>query len=224
MTNLWTEQYQKLSISEQNLFRKSVNGILAKTFIVSEIYDENVAMMKSNPDYRFIDRNFELIFTYLSFSGWNLVKERNLGVIYVESEYEYNRLQMNNMSTLFIYTLRLLYDEEREKLTLRMAIPVTTYDVISRLLTFNTLKRKPSEKDQSEAFRILSRYNIIQKISGSWEEPECRFLILPSILMVLPNDNVGRIFNSLEMDLDSGNQISIEDMDNQDVIRGEDAI
>lgn len=223
MTNIWTEQFQKLSISEQSLFKKWVNGLLAKTFVVSEIYDETAAMMKSNPEYRFIDRNFELIFTYLSYAGWNLVKERSLGIIYIESEFEYNRLQLNSMTTLFVYTLRLLYDEEREKLTLRAAIPVTTYDVVSRLLTFSTLKRKPSEKDQSEAFRLLSRYNIIQKISGNWEEPECRFLIFPSILMVLPNDTIGRIYSSLETDINSGNQVNIEEMD-QEIIHGEDPL
>ncbi|OGO80082.1 MAG: hypothetical protein A2Y21_02205 [Clostridiales bacterium GWC2_40_7] len=127
------------------------------------------------------------------------------------------------MTTLFIYTLRLLYDEEREKLTLRAAVPVTTYDVVSRLLTFSTLKRKPSEKDQSEAFRLLSRYNIIQKISGTWEEPECRFLIFPSILVALPNDAIGRIYSSLETDINSGNQVGIEEMD-QEIIRGEEPL
>jgi hypothetical protein len=223
MIDSWIEQFQKLSSSEQNLFRKCVNGLLAKTFIVSEVYDEVSAMMKSNPEYRFIERSFELIFTYLSFAGWNLIKVRNLGVIYVECVYEYNRLQLNSMTTLFIYTLRLLYDEEREKLTLRTAIPVTTYDVVSRLLTFSTLKRKPSEKDQSEAFRLLSRYNVIQKISGTWEEPECKFLIFPSIMMVLPNDTIGKIYSSLEADINSGNQIGIEELD-QEVIRGEDAL
>lgn len=223
MTNLWTDQFQKLSVSEQNLFRKCVNGLLAKTFIVNESYDEATAMMKTNPEYRFVDRNFELIFTYLSFAGWNLVKERNLGVIYVESEYEYNRLLLNSMTTLFIYTLRLLYDEAREKLTLRAAIPVTTYDVVSRLMAFSTLKRKPSDKDQREAFRLLSRYNIIQKISGSWDEPECRFLIFPSILMILPNDTIGRIYSSLEADINSDNQVSMEEID-EEATYGEDVV
>lgn len=198
MTNLWIEEFEKLSISEQNMFRKCVNSILAKTFIISETYDDTTGMMKSNPEYRFIDRNFEIINTYLSYAGWNLLKDRNLGVIYIESEYEYNRLHLNSLTTLFIYTLRLLYDEEREKLTLRSTIPVTTYDVVSRLMTFNTLKKKPSDKDLSDTFKLLSRFNIIQKLSGEWTEPDCKFIIFPSILMVLPNDSIGRIFSSIE--------------------------
>lgn len=223
MTTQWIEQFEKLGISEQNLFRKYVNGILAKTFIISEVYDEASVMMKSNPEYRFIDRNFELIFTYLSYAGWNLVKERNLGVIYIENEYEYNRLQLNSMTTLFIYTLRLLYDEEREKLSLRTSIPTTTYDLVSRLLTFNTLRKKPSEKDLNDAFRLLSQYNIIQKISGSWGEPECKFLIFPSILIVLPNDSIGKLFRNLEESFNNGEQDNVEGED-EDVIRGEEII
>ncbi|KNY29668.1 DUF4194 domain-containing protein [Pseudobacteroides cellulosolvens] len=241
MTNLWIEEFEKLSISEQNMFRKCVNSILAKTFTISETYDEDTGMMKSNPEYRFIDRNFEIINTYLSYAGWNLLKDRNLGVIYIESEYEYNRLHLNSITTLFIYTLRLLYDEEREKLTLRSTIPVTTYDVVSRLMTFNTLKRKPSDKDLSDTFKLLSRFNIIQKLSGDWTEPDCKLIIFPSILMVLPNDSIGRIFSSLQEDLasdlqpngDERNEIDetyeigetyenddVDDID-PDVIRGE---
>jgi hypothetical protein len=34
----------------------------------------------------------------------DLLKDRNLGVIYIESEYEYNRLHLNSLTTLFIYT------------------------------------------------------------------------------------------------------------------------
>lgn len=226
MTNLWIEEFEKLSISEKNMFRKCVNSLLAKTFTISETYDEATGMMKSNPEYRFIDRNFDIINTYLSYAGWNLLKDRNLGVIHIESEYEYNRLHLNSITTMFIYTLRLLYDEERENLTLRSTIPVTTYDVVSRLMTFNTLKRKPSDKDLSDTFKILSRFNIIQKLSGDWAEPECKLIIFPSILMVLPNDSIGRIFASLQEDSAADNQPNTGDPDEfdvlePDVIRGE---
>jgi len=234
MTNLWIEEFEKLSISEQNMFRKCINSILAKTFTISEIYDDATGMMKSNPEYRFIDRNFEIINTYLSYAGWNLLKDRNLGVIYIESEYEYNRLHLNSITTLFIYTLRLLYDEEREKLTLRSTIPVTTYDVVSRLMTFNALKKKPSDKDLSDTFKLLSRFNIIQKLSGEWTEPDCKFIIFPSILMVLPNDSIGRIFSSIQEDpaleeqsnsgeINGVDQVDVDEVDEaeSDVIRGE---
>ncbi|HEY9060065.1 MAG TPA: DUF4194 domain-containing protein [Pseudobacteroides sp.] len=226
MTNLWIEEFEKLSISEQNMFRKCINSLLAKTFAVCDTYDEATGMMKSNPEYRFIDRNFDIINTYLSYAGWNLLKDRNLGVIHIESEYEYNRLHLNSITTLFIYTLRLLYDEERENLTLRSTIPVTTYDVVSRLMTFNTLKRKPSDKDLSDTFKLLSRFNIIQKLSGDWTEPDCKLIIFPSILMVLPNDSIGRIFASLQENFDAGDQPNTSAQDEfdelePDVIRGE---
>jgi hypothetical protein len=53
--NLWIEEFEKLSISEQNMFRKCVNNILLqKTFIISAKHMMiPTGMMKYNPEYRF---------------------------------------------------------------------------------------------------------------------------------------------------------------------------
>lgn len=198
INEIWLETFDKASSAEKNQLTRCINTLLAHTFLLSEAYDEASEMMKSNSDYRLADRYFEWLHDYLAISGWELVKDRNLGVIYVENVLGFNRLQLGSLSTLVLLTLRLLYDEEREKLTLSKSIPFYTHQVVERLINFNALRRKPADRDLIDAFRLLSRFNIIQKLQGNWQEPDCRFLVLPSICLVLSGDAISRIYQSIQ--------------------------
>ena len=198
INELWLEAYDKMTASDKSQLIRCTNQLLARTYLLSEQYDDAADMMKSNSDYRLVDRHFDWLHDYLELSGWNLVKDRTLGVIYIESLYNYNRLQLNSMTTLILLTLKLLYDEEREKLTLQSVVSMTTAQVVDRLIHFNAVKRKPSDKDLTEALRLLSRHHIVQRLSGEWSEADCQFLIMPSITLLLSGDAIGRIYRSLE--------------------------
>ena len=212
MNELWLETYDKMSSSEKNQLVRCMNSLLSRTFLLSETYDDNEKLMKGNSDYRLVDLYFDWVHSYLSIAGWDLIKDRNLGVIYIESSYSYNRLSLNSMTTLILLTIRLLYDEERDKLALRKEISLSTGDVVTRLLSFNALKKKPSDKDLQDALRLLSRYNLIIRISGNWQDAQCQFLVLPSIQLVLEGDAISRIYQSLQNnDEDASDQVSADD-------------
>jgi len=78
---MWTEAYDKLTNSEKEEFKRLANMLLTKTFIIRDYYDSREEMMKISPEYRFIERNFELFSEYFSFSGWDLRKDNQYGVI-----------------------------------------------------------------------------------------------------------------------------------------------
>ncbi len=198
INEFWLETYDKISTPEKAQLRRCINGLLAHTFLLSEVYDDASGLMKGSSDFRLVDRFFDWLHDYFAIAGWDLVKDRNLGVIYLETAHDYNRMQLDSLSTLILLTLRLLYDEEREKLTLHKSIPFEMHQVVSRLLDFNTLKRKPADRDLVDAFRTLSRFNIVQRLSGSWQESDCRFLVQPSICLVISGDAISRIYQSLQ--------------------------
>ena len=229
INEIWLETYDKASSAEKNQLTRCVNGLLAHTYLLSETYDETSDMMKSNSDYRLADRYFEWLHAYLAIAGWELVKDRNLGVIYVESLFNYNRLQLGSLSTLILLALRLLYDEEREKLTLSKCIPFHTHQVVDRLVNFNALRRKPADRDLIDAFRLLSRYNIVQKLSGNWQDADCRFLVHPSICLVLSGDAISRIYQSIQEQDNRNDEVNAADSEQlqldglePDTILGED--
>ena len=60
------ELYENLGIIERENFQRIVNLLLGKTFIVYNIYDENKKTSVFNPDYRFVEKNFELFEKYLN--------------------------------------------------------------------------------------------------------------------------------------------------------------
>lgn len=215
MNEIWLETYEKMTSGEKSQLARCINLLLSRTFLLSETYDEKEKLMKGSSDYRLVDLYFEWVHTYLAMAGWELLKNRNLGVIYVESNFSYNRLKMNRMTTLILLTIRLLYDEEREKLTLRKEILMSAGDVVSRLISFHALKKKPSDADLQDSFRILARFNLIKKISGDWQDAQCQFLALPSLQLVLDGSVIARIYDSLQGEDENSEQVTLEEAETE---------
>jgi len=217
---MWVENYEKMNNSEREEFKRLVNLLLSKTFIMRDFYDVKDSMMKINPEYRFIERHFELFSAYLSYSGWEARKDNQYGVIGIENVYEYNRLKLDRFTTLILYTVRLVFEEERERISLRNEIMTTTGQIIHKMITLNIIKKKPSDREMSESLRLLSYHNLIQKVSGIWENADSKILILPSILFVVSNEKISRIFELLDQE-ELGVQEGQETGPDSEIIRGE---
>lgn len=222
---MWNELYQKLNNSDREEFRRLLNLLLSRTFIIRDVYDSREGMMKINPEYRFVERNYELFIDYLSYAGWILQKDGNYGVIALGNEYEYNRVRLDKNTTLILYTLRLIFEEEREKVSLRNEILTTTGQMVHKMITLGITAKKPSDKDLADGLRQLSRHNIIEKIEGRWEQADTKLLILPSILFVITNEKISRMYETLvngeNVETDNGKENDSED---DLVIRGDDVL
>ncbi|MEZ0536644.1 DUF4194 domain-containing protein [Caldicellulosiruptoraceae bacterium PP1] len=211
--------FDKFTNSEREEFTRLINFLLSKTFIVRDIYDIKEERLKVNPEYRFVERNFEYFCRYLAVVGFDLQKDNNYGVISLYNRYDYNRIKLDRNTTLIIYVLRLIFEEEREKVTLRNEVLTTVGQVIHKLITLGAIKKKMSDKDISDSFRLLSNHNIIQKLDRTWEDPEAKILILPSILFVVTNEKISKLYDILNIDDDE-----IEEENSDILIRGEDEI
>jgi len=218
---MWIEAYEKLTNSEKEEFKRLANILLSKTFIVRDYYDSKEEMMKISPEYRFIERNFELFLDYLSYSGWDLRKDNQYGVISIENVYEYNRLKLDRFTTFILYTIRLIYEEEREHISLRNEVITTTGQIIHKMINLNLIKKKASDHDISDSLRLLSSHNLIQKISGPWENADTKILILPSVLFVVSNEKIGRIYELVESDKNIQDEDSLHNETVSEIIRGE---
>jgi hypothetical protein len=157
---MWTEAFTRLTNSEKEEFRRLLSSLLAHTFLIRDIYDTKENLMIVNPEYRFVERNFELFLEYLGFGGWTLQKDSNYGVISLANDYEYNRVRFDRNTTLILYTLRLIFEEEREKVTLRNEILTTVANTVHKMIALGLIKKKPSDKDLTEAFRQLDNLSL----------------------------------------------------------------
>lgn len=190
--------FEKLTMTDQEKFKRIVNMLLAQTFLLQADTTSEDTLRRTNQDYLFAERNFEMLTEYFSYAGFTLEKDSNYGVIALHSTYDFNRKKLDKFTTQTLFTLRLIYDEEREKLSLSKEIFTTTGDITHKMMTLGVLSKKPANLQLHDALRTLAAFNLISKNGGAWEEAETTIRILPSILFVISNEQITSIANMME--------------------------
>ena len=192
------EKYNELTNVEKENFKRILSLMLSKTFLVNRIYDTKQNTVKFNQDYIFVDRNLELFREYLEMAGFRVIKDHHYEVIYIENEFGYNKKRLDKNTTIFLYGLRLKFEEDREKVKLNADTVVTVADVIKTLIDVGCFSKKPSDIEIRTALSNLISFNIIQKIDGMLEKPETKIMILPSILFAITNEKIALLSESIQ--------------------------
>ncbi|MGI6009923.1 MAG: DUF4194 domain-containing protein [Ruminococcus sp.] len=192
------EELEKLNMTERENFKRMVNTLLARTYLLQGDYDFTDHMNRTNPDYLFVERNFRLFQEYLELAGFHLERDSNYGVIWISSDYESNRYKFDKATTVIIYGLRLIYEEEREKLSLSNEIFTCTGDLVHKLLSLGAIKKKLPNHTLRDSLRTLQRFRIIEKGEGVWEAADTRFLILPTILFIVSNERISNMYQLID--------------------------
>ena len=195
---MFEEAFEKLNLTEQEAFRRIVNWLLAHTYLLQGTYAFEDNMNRTNPDYLFVERNFELFQDYLEYAGFHLERDSNYGVIFLSSSYEFNRVKLDKATTLMLYVLRLIYEEERDKLSLSRDIFTTTGDLVHKMLSLGVTKRKPANLTLRDSLRTLNRFRIVEKVDGPWENADTRLLILPTILFIVTNERISNMYQLID--------------------------
>ena len=195
---MFEEAFEKLNLTEQEAFRRIVNWLLAHTYLLQGTYAFEDNMNRTTPDYLFVERNFELFQDYLEYAGFRLERDSNYGVIFLSSSYEFNRVKLDKATTLMLYVLRLIYEEEREKLSLSRDIFTTTGDLVHKMLSLGVITRKPANLTLRDSLRTLNRFRIVEKVDGPWENADTRLLILPTILFIVTNERISNMYQLID--------------------------
>ena len=191
---MFSEQFAQLSGSDQTRFAEIVNKILLKGFVVRDIFDSREKIIRVNPDFRFIERQFDLINDYLKFSGWVLNKDLILGVFYLVNTFEDNRIRIDRETSLVLFTLRLIYEDEKEEggSSSTQSIYMTTPSLIKMMVDHGITMpgKRLTGRLIGKSLRFLNNHNIISKVSGSYDEGNVSFYILPSIKYAIDNEKI----------------------------------
>jgi hypothetical protein len=192
---MWLDEYNELNNGERERFAKLVNYLLNKTYLTREIYEGKQVIGKINADYRFIERYITLFEGYLNVINYTLTIDEELGVVYLTNEYGYNKMHLDKLTTLVLFTLRTIYDEEKEKNATSSVVYITTASLIYKLLELKIVTKKPTMKDMVESIRLLVTQNILTKIEGNLEDSACQLAILPTILLIVSNEKIDAIYS-----------------------------
>jgi hypothetical protein len=128
--------------------------------MLEEIDRKNSAYTRASIEKMRYLLNSDRSVNYLGFGGWTLQKDSNYGVISLANDYEYNRVRFDRNTTLILYTLRLIFEEEREKVTLRNEILTTVANTVHKMIALGLIKKKTSDKDLTKAFRQLDNLSL----------------------------------------------------------------
>lgn len=127
------------------------------------------------------------------------MKDSNYEVIYIENEYEYNKKRLDKNTTIFLYGLRLKFDEDRESVKLNTDTIVSVSDIVKTLIDVGAFNKKPSDMDIKTALSNLAKFNIIQKVDGKFEDPETKIIIFPSILFAVTNEKITALSQTISI-------------------------
>ena len=197
---MFQEQYEQLRSAEKEEFAHSVNTLLLKSFILRDYYDRHTKMIRSSKEYAFIDRNFDLVSEYLSFSGWIVSKDSRRGVISIANEYTENHIKMDLITSIMIFGLRYVYESQRNDDALSQQVFFTSSDLVQTLMNMHLIRpdKRPSFASLGASYRFLEAHNIISRISGDFKERNLQFYIMPSILFAVDNEMIQSIYEQIE--------------------------
>lgn len=197
---MWLDEYEALNAYDKEEFRRIGNYLLSHTYLVRYSYQPSEEMTLPNRDYKLAVRYFSILQAYFKLAGWQLDRDDNYGYISLTSVFGNNRGRLDQFTTLFLYTCRLFYEEQRQESSSTHTVCTSTSEIAQKMVSLGLLKNgKTTQKERLDAQRTLAHFNIIEKMEATaWEADGNRFLILPSILSIITNQGINDMLLELE--------------------------
>lgn len=184
-------------------FKTICNQLLSHTFVVRTFYKPGEGRV-NNPDYVFLSTHFEPIRDYLALLDWDLRKDDLNGYFYVLNTDEANRCSLNKKETAILLAIRLLYEENIERLGLAQDAICSVRDLLEKVVTdYAILPAKPNMDEVKRALTVLDNHSIIQRIEGKYNQNSCKFAILPTVLSVVSSERLQAIVSVLRKEDES---------------------
>ena len=178
-------------------FKSVCNQLLSRTYVVRTLYKPGEGRV-NNPDYTFLSTHFEEIQEYLAFLDWDLRKDDMNGYFYVLNTDEANRCNLNKKETAILLAIRMLYEENIERLGLAQDAICSVRDLLEKVVTdYAILPAKPNMDEVKRALTTLDHHSVIQRIEGKYNQASCKFAILPTVLSVVSSEKLNAIVSVL---------------------------
>jgi len=183
---------------EKDQFKAVCNQLLSRTYIVRTLYKPDRGRV-TNPDYTFLSIHYEHVREYLALLDWDLRKDDMNGYFYVLNTDEANRCNLDKKETAILLAIRMIYDENQERLGLEQDAICTVRDLLEKVVTdYAILPSKPNMEEVKRALTRLENHSIIQRIDGKFNKGNCKFAILPTVLSVVSADKLNMIVSILK--------------------------
>lgn len=189
------ELYNNFTAGKKNLFSDIVNDLLGSNFLCKQKKD-NVEK------YYFVINYKELFESYFSIMNFELVINRELGVIHIFNEKNGNTLKLKKDETLIILILRMLYHEKMETVSMTENVICDIVEIHERYISLE-LKKRLFKTDLISILRLFKRYNLIETI-GDINSSTLKLIIYPTILYAVPAKEIEEVSKTISNLTDEG--------------------
>lgn len=193
---------EQMTAKEREQFKAVCNQLLSRTFVVRTLYHPDKGRI-NNPDYNFLTTHYEIVKEYLGLLDWELNKVDYHGYFYVLNTDEANRCTLNKAPTALLLALRVIYEENQERVGLENDVICTVRDVLEKVVTdYAILSTHPNMEEVKKALSLFENHGVVQRIEGKFHQTDCKFAILPTILTVVSSEKLDAVVSALKKEED----------------------
>ena len=177
--------WEDLTSLEKDMFQRSCRRLLKQTFIVRDKDEENKKL------YYFASKRPEIFTQYFSFIGFDIVLDRENGVIMLRNcadfgengKIQANRLALKKAESMVLCCLWTLYADRLRSGSLAQTIVVSMTDLRFALEKYG-MKEPLDKTTMVNILNLLSKYNLID-VNGKIGEADCLIRLYASLQFAL---------------------------------------
>lgn len=182
------EIWDNYTSSERDMFQRSCRRLLKQTFIVRDRDDI------SKRTYFFIAKNTEPFSIYLGYIGFDIVLDRENGVIMLRncrdisenSKLQINHIKLKKAESIVLCCLWTMYIDRVRSGNLSKNITITITELQFELEKYN-VKSFIDKSTMTSILALFSQYQLLQ-VFGKVGEEDCRICLYPSMQFALDSE------------------------------------
>lgn len=190
--------WEDLTSSEKDMFQRSCRRLLKQTFIVRDKDEENKKL------YYFASKRPEIFTQYFSFIGFDIVLDRENGVIMLRNcadfgengKIQANRLGLKKAESMVLCCLWTLYADRLRSGSLAQTIIVSMTDLRFALEKYG-MKEPLDKTTMANILNLLSKYNLID-VNGKIGEADCLIRLYASLQFALDTEEFKKFVEATE--------------------------
>ena len=213
------EQYlEQYTSSEKEMFQRTCRRLLKQTFIVRDKNEESKRL------YYFVSKNPAPFSEYFQCIGFDIVVDRNNGVImlrnYAEeaetAKIQSNRLQLKKDESIVLCCLWIIYVDNLKEGNLTRPILTSVTDLRFELERFG-IRDEVGKASLKRALDLFSRYQLVE-VNGKVGDAECLIRLYPSLEFAMDMEEFKKF---VEVTANRMKKISADEIEEQDNADGE---
>jgi hypothetical protein len=173
----------ELSDGDFGLFQKSIQTLLAKTFIIR-------GNQKDEELYDFTIRNVHLFDAWFSCMDARIVRDESLGVIAFRGNSD-TRLHLGREETCALLVLRFIYEEARTELALSAFPSVTVFDFLQKYKAMTGADLRKTRL--TDILYKLRAHKLIRIASEEPADMDTQLILYPSLAIGVDRDSIDEI-------------------------------